>query len=516
MELPKPIGLYTFIEKLTFNTENSTQIPNTFLIDSQKTEYNKITTNKGVVNMKKATARMIAAAIMLSIAAAGCSDIGSDLPVTEITGTAIYESSDDNTETTVLKDLSTNSNESGENVERSSEISSAASSSSSATDSAVQSGSASTEQIVTVFSGSSLGILDTSDMFSDRDLSQTADLSDSKTITVEDGKTIEITEEGVYVVTGSAKNCTIKVSADKEAKVQLVLDGVTITNDSFPAIYVVSVDKCFVTTTDTVNTLSVTGAFVSDDATNTDAVVFSKDDLVLNGTGTLSISSSNGNGISSKDDLRITGGTYNITSAKDSIEANDSIHICGGTFNVTSGKDGLHSENDDDNSLGYIYISDGSFTINAASDAIQGTTIIQIDGGSFTLSGSECIEGTYVQINGGNISITATDDGINASSKSSAYDVVIEINGGELTISMGQGDTDAIDANGSIYVNGGYIDISAGMSSFDYDREAQYNGGTIIINGQQVSEIPSEMMGGRGGMGNMSNMGAMNGGRGRV
>ena len=73
-----------------------------------------------------------------------------------------------------------------------------------------------------------------------------------------------------------------------------------------------------------------------------------------------------------------------------------------------------------------------------------------------------------------------------------------------LTIIMGQGDTDAIDANGNIIVNGGTIDITAQMSSFDYDGTAQYNGGTIIINGTQVDSIPQPAMGGRGGMGGVN------------
>ena len=233
----------------------------------------------------------------------------------------------------------------------------------------------------TEISENTSGVLDTSDMFSTRDLTQEADTSAAKDITVSDGKTIDITEEGVYVISGSAKNCTIKVSADKEAKVQLVLDGVSITNDSTPAIYVVSADKCFVTTTSSENTLTVTGSFTADGDTNTDAVIFSKDDIVLNGVGTLNITSTD-NGISGKDDLKITGGTYNITSTADAIEANDSIRICGGTFNISTSKDALHSENDDDDTQGFIYISGGNFTINASSDAIQGTTAVQIDGGT--------------------------------------------------------------------------------------------------------------------------------------
>ncbi|WP_051540034.1 carbohydrate-binding domain-containing protein [Ruminococcus sp. FC2018] len=342
-----------------------------------------------------------------------------------------------------------------------------------------------------------------SDRFTERDLQQTADTSNAKQLTVSDNSTIDITSEGVYVISGTASNCTIKVNAGSEDKVQLVLDGVNIINDDFPAIYVLSADKCFVTTTEKENSLSVTGEFKSDGETNTDAVIFSKDDLVFNGKGTLKIVSKNDNGISGKDDIKFTGGTYEITSANDSVEANDTISICGGTFNITSGKDGLHCENDDNATQGIIYISGGTFNINASGDAIQGNTNVQVDGGTLNLKAGEGIESTYVLINGGTINIQATDDGINAANKSSAYSTPnIEINDGEVTISMGQGDTDAIDSNGNITVNGGKIDITAGTSSFDCDGKAAYNGGTIIINGTQVDSIPQSMMGG-GGKGGM-------------
>ena len=352
------------------------------------------------------------------------------------------------------------------------------------------------------YTSSKSGILDTADIFSERDLTQTADLSNAQSITVSDGQTINITEAGIYIISGSASNCTIKVNADKESKVQLVLNGVSITNDSTPAIYVVSADKCFITTAEnTENTLSVTGTFTSDGDTNTDAVIFSKDDIVFNGLGTLTVNSSN-NGISGKDDIKFTGGTYNITSMKDSIEANDSIAVCDGTFTINSSKDAFHSENDDDNTSGWIYIAGGTFNIKSSSDGIQGTSAVQIDGGTFDINSSEGIEATYIQINGGTIKIYASDDGINASKKSTAYSTpTIEINDGYLTVEVGPGDTDGIDANGDIIVNGGTIDVTAQMSSFDYDGKAEYNGGTIIVNGTQVDSIPQAMMGGgRGGM----------------
>ncbi|MDO4862662.1 MAG: carbohydrate-binding domain-containing protein [Ruminococcus sp.] len=345
--------------------------------------------------------------------------------------------------------------------------------------------------------------------YTKRDLAQVADTSDAKSVTVSDGKTINITEEGVYVISGTAEDCTIRVEADEQAKVQLVLDGVEITNSDFPAIYVVSADKVFVTTTDSDNTLTVSGQFTSDGDTNTDAVIFSKDDLVLNGVGTLNVTSNYGNGITCKDDMKVTGGTYNVTCALDAFEANDSISVSDGTFNITTNKDGFHCENDE--AEGTIVISGGTFTINGGSDGLQACAMLQIDGGTFKINAAEGLEATYIVINDGDIDIYATDDGINASASTNAYETAIVINGGYVKVEVGPGDTDGLDANGSIYVNGGTVDVTAQMSSFDYDRTAEFNGGTIIVNGTEVDSIPQSMMGG-GGFGGGGGRGGHGGG----
>ncbi|MBR5754497.1 MAG: hypothetical protein IKX97_01560, partial [Erysipelotrichaceae bacterium] len=81
--------------------------------------------------------------------------------------------------------------------------------------------------------------------------------------------------------------------------------------------------------------------------------------------------------------------------------------------------------------------------------------------------------------------------------KSNEYTPTFELNGGYLTISMGQGDTDAVDSNGYIYINGGTIDITA-QFPFDYDKAAEHNGGTIIVNGVETEEITNQF--GTGGM----------------
>lgn len=341
------------------------------------------------------------------------------------------------------------------------------------------------------------GAIDTTDLFTDRDLEQTANLSEATTYTVSDGETINITSDGVYVITGTASNASIIVEAGDEDKVQLVLDGVTMTNDSTPCIYVKSADKVFVTTTDSENTLSVTGTFTADGDTNTDAVIFSKDDLVLNGVGVLNIQSSD-NGVTCKDDLKITGGTINIVCQSDGLEANDSIRIADGEISISTNKDGIHAENDDDDTVGYFYMCGGTLKVKAGDDAVHATTIIQIDGGAIDLSAHEGLEATWIQINDGTINIAASDDAINAGYKSAKISPTAEFNGGYVTIVMGSGDTDAVDSNGNLIITGGTLDITA-QSPFDYDGVCQKTGGTLIVNGTETDTISNQMMG--GGMG---------------
>lgn len=351
------------------------------------------------------------------------------------------------------------------------------------------------------------GVIDTTDLFTNRDMEQEADLTGAQSITLTSGNDVTISEEGVYVLSGTVTDATVIVDADA-AKVQIVFDGVSITNEDAPAIYVKNADKVFVTTTEgSENILATTGAFVADGDTNTDAVIFSKDDLTLNGLGTLVINSTD-NGVSCKDDLKVTGGTYQITCASDALEANDSIRVAGGTLSIETQKDALHAENDEDDTVGYIYISGGTLDISSVDDGIQGTTYIQIDGGTMNINAGEGIEATYVQVNDGNITINASDDGINASQKSSAIEPVLQIRGGNLSVTMAQGDTDALDSNGYIYISGGTVDINA-QFAFDFERGAEMTGGTVYVNGEQVTEITESMMmgGPMGGRGQMNDDG---------
>lgn len=221
------------------------------------------------------------------------------------------------------------------------------------------------------------------------DNSSTDDTVDSVTV---DGNVITITSGGTYIISGTLTEGKLVIDADDE-KVQLVLDNADITCATSAAIYVKSAGKTFITLAEgSENILMNTAEFETIDDNNIDAVIFSKDDLALNGSGTLTINSENGHGIVSKDDLKITGGTYNITAASHALSGKDSVRIAAGTFNLVSGKDGIHSENADDSSKGYVYIAGGEFTIDSTGDGIDASNIVQIDGGTFDITAGGGVE----------------------------------------------------------------------------------------------------------------------------
>ena len=243
------------------------------------------------------------------------------------------------------------------------------------------------------------GILDSSDMFTNRDkeigydeesaiainLSDGASTADSDSVVI-DGDTITITEEGTYILSGSLTNGQIVVEAEN-AKVQLVLDNADISCETSAAIYVKDADKVFITTTDgSTNTVCTSGEFEAIDDNNIDAAIFSKSDLTLNGAGSLEVTCENGHGIVSKDDLVITSGEYVVDAGKHALSGKDSVRIAGGTFDLTAGRDGIHSENTDEEEKGFVYIENGSFTITSDGDGIDASYVVEIVDGSFDIT----------------------------------------------------------------------------------------------------------------------------------
>ena len=311
----------------------------------------------------------------------------------------------------------------------------------------------------------------------------------------EELETTEIKKEGVYHLSGEYSCIYINASGD----VQLNLENATISCTTGPAIYVEDADAVYITLTGE-NTISAT---TTDEL---DGAIYSTDDLIFSGEGSLKVTS-NYDGIVSKDTLIIQSGNYTVEADDDGIRGKDNISITEGTFKITSKEDGIKSTNEEESGMGTIAIDGGTFTINAGDDGIHAVGSLDINNGTFEINAVEGLEGSIVRINDGTINITSSDDGINASQKSSYYTTGTEIHGGNITITMGRGDTDAIDSNGYLTITGGTINI-IGQSSFDYDGELTYTGGTIIVNGVTTNTVTNQMMGG-------GPMGGGPGGRGR-
>ena len=303
----------------------------------------------------------------------------------------------------------------------------------------------------------------------ERDASGDYDAEDAVSLSPEDELTV--TEAGVYILSGSYENKMVVIDAGEEDKVQLVLNNASITNENGPAIYVRSADKVFITAAEgTVNTISDGTDYTrTEGETALDAAVFSKDDLTVNGAGTLTINGNYKHAVVSKDDLVVTAKNLTVNAVKSGLNGKESVTLAEAAVSITAGSDGIRSDE-----------------------------IVTVSGNSVEIDASEGIEGTYILLSGGEITIRATDDGVNASQKSSVYTATVEITGGTITVTMGAGDTDGIDSNGNLIITGGTVNVTAG-SAFDCDGSVTFTGGTVTVNGRQVSEIPNQMMG--GGMG---------------
>ena len=206
--------------------------------------------------------------------------------------------------------------------------------------------------------------------------------------------TVTISKEGCYLISGELEDGQIIVDAGDSDKVQLVLDNASIHCSTGSAILVRNADKVKVTlAADSENELSDGTEYQTDDD-NPDAALFSKDDLVINGSGSLTVQGNYKHGIAGNDDLVITGGRLTVNSLSHALRGKDSVSILDGTFVLTSQKDGIQASNTEDSTKGWVQIDGGNFTIQSSGDGIQAETNLSIYDGSFTItSGGGAVNG---------------------------------------------------------------------------------------------------------------------------
>ena len=177
----------------------------------------------------------------------------------------------------------------------------------------------------------------------------------------------------------------IVVNADKTEKVKLVLDNVDVACSEGAPLVVESADKTVLTLAEgSVNTFTDATASAGDASVN--ACICSKDDLAINGTGTLIVNGNVNNGIGSKNDLEIISGTIQVQAVKNGLKGNDSVSVLTGTIGITCGKDGIKSDNDTETGKGFVYIENAAVTVNAGDDGIQAVNAIVYKSGSYEVT----------------------------------------------------------------------------------------------------------------------------------
>lgn len=206
--------------------------------------------------------------------------------------------------------------------------------------------------------------------------------------TVKDS-TVTISAAGTYVFSGTLTDGQIEVSAGKEDLVRLVLNGVTLTSSTSAPIDSSQAGKTVIVLAEgSKNT--VTDAteykYESADDDEPDAAIFSKDDLTINGTGSLTVTGNYKNGIGSKDTLKIVSGTISVTAANDGIRGRDAVAVKDGAITVDAEGDAVRSNNDEDTTKGWVAIEGGTFQMTSGQDAFQAETILQVTDGTFDIT----------------------------------------------------------------------------------------------------------------------------------
>lgn len=424
-----------------------------------------------------------------------------------------------------------------------------------------------------------------------------------------DGSDVTILGGGVYVLSGTLDDGSLIVDSADGAEVRLVLNGTNITSSDFSAIYIKQSAKTVISLVPGTENSITDGSYYNEakleDGKPT-AALYSKDDLVINGTGSLAINGNYQDGIKANDSLKITEGTVVINAVDEGINANDYIAALDISLTITSGGDSIKCEHEE-SAKGFIsfettkllitsegdgiyassalYMNDtttqitsgggsanatmkrggfggrggfgdhqtdaadtvstkaikagtnivingGSFTLDCANDSIHSDGDLTIENGVFNISAgddaihaelnlvlnpetidiSKCyegLEGAYITINGGNIRIISSDDGINASgenssggmmmppgrfsgeAKTSEEDVWLTLNGGHLYIETSG---DGFDSNGSAVINGGHLEIYGPENSGNGSIDVGDGGYVLIMNGGSMLAVGSSGM----------------------
>ncbi len=301
------------------------------------------------------------------------------------------------------------------------------------------------------------------------------------------GGDVTITAAGTYVISGTLNDGQILIDAGKNDTVTLILNGTNISCFDSAPIYAKKAGTTIIRLADgTENVVTDAAVYVYEDPSSDEpnAAVFSKDDLTIEGNGKLVVNAKFNNGISTKDNLVISGGTFEVNSEDDGIMGRDSVAIYGGTFLINAKGDGIKSTNDEDTEKGHISISGGTFDITAGADGIQAETSLHITDGVFemTTGGGSVNSSTdssgNVRSQWGFWGGTSSQNDATSSAKGLKAGTDMTIDGGVFKIDSSD---DSVHSNANITINGGTFDIKSGDDGVHADSDLLIAGGNLLI-----------------------------------
>lgn len=329
--------------------------------------------------------------------------------------------------------------------------------------------------------------------------------------------TVTITEPGTYSLRGTLTNGKIFINTENEdKKVKLYLNGVNIScNDDAPVFVENSPKETVIILAEgSVNNLSDTERTApTDNSDYATAVIYAKDDLQIEGTGTLNVTGNFNKGIFSKNDVQIRGGIITVTAVDDGIRGKDGVEISDGTINITCGGDGIRTSEEEEENRGDILLSGGTVNVTSDLDGIQAVGNLSITGGNINIVSGGGSTGSVSASNGdmgmggmggprgdkgggrgghGNIFDIIGSGDRNQPSDSSSYDAATEteastkgikatkditISGASVTVSAYD---DAVHA-ANVTVDGGTFSLKSDDDGIHADKNATINDGNINI-----------------------------------
>lgn len=304
--------------------------------------------------------------------------------------------------------------------------------------------------------------------FADGSITLSPDGSTSTDASVRiDGQTVTVTQAGTYQIAGTLGDGALIVESAENAKITLVLGGVSIKNSTGAAIQISTADDVTIELSEGTTNVLQSGEEV-DIATATESeeasggALQSKADLKIKGKGSLTVLGYLNNGIHCTKDLKIKNGNISVTALGHGIKGKNSVTVSGGTVTVTSGKDGITSDETENEEKGFVTIEDGEIIITSAGDGVSAETTLTVTGGVISIisggGSANAQQKTDNMRDWWDFDNSASDDN-SASCKGLKAGKALVISGGSITIDA---QDDALHTDGDMTISGGECILSTG------------------------------------------------------